>query len=104
MQRVLSWWRGKDHGAPSPGDNSPEIKLHINLPYMMVETQDHVVIDKQCCNIYQPVGGEEGKKYPVIVFVHGGSWRRGDRAHRWFDVYGQNAKILAQAVSFRVLL
>ncbi|KAF0982656.1 hypothetical protein FDP41_011586 [Naegleria fowleri] len=41
-------------------------------------------------------GTQEAVKLPVLFFCHGGSWRRGDRNHRWFDTYSRLAMRVCQ--------
>ncbi|KAG2393839.1 hypothetical protein C9374_003603 [Naegleria lovaniensis] len=41
-------------------------------------------------------GTQENAKLPVLFFCHGGSWRRGDRNHRWFDTYSRLAMRICQ--------
>jgi carboxylesterase type B len=102
FHHVLSWMRPKEEHPV----NKNAVQVMKNIPYLLSTTTvdkegESTVIDKQCCNIYKPPQTKDnGQKFPVLVFVHGGSWRRGDRSHRWFDVYGNNAKYFAQAVRF----
>lgn len=80
-------------------ENKNAVQVLKNVPYYMESIMvGKAIIDKQCCNIYIPPRIKNSDhKFPVIIFVHGGSWRRGDRSHRYFDVYGNNAKYFAQA-------
>jgi len=76
---------------------SPEYDNVIkNIPYNS-EAQDD---DKQCCDIYltntEAQDNNDGQ-HPVIIFVHGGGWSRGDRDHRWFGVYANLATYFTNA-------
>lgn len=37
---------------------------------------------KQSLNIYRPAAGTKGKPLPVVIWVHGGGWRNGDKDNR----------------------
>src|SRR5947209_2751181 len=54
--------------APLPAD---EPKVQRGLPY--VEPKN----ERQMLDVYAPT---EGKNLPVAVWIHGGGWRRGDKA------------------------
>eukprot|EP01080_Neovahlkampfia_damariscottae_P010546 gene10546-3065_t len=66
------------------GENS-ELKIEKNVKYTVEEN------DKLCCNIFTP-NLKDDKIFPTIIFVHGGSWKRGDRNHWYFDVYSRFAQ------------
>jgi acetyl esterase/lipase len=36
-------------------------------------------------DLYRPAGAAAGEKRPVVVYVHGGGWHRGDKAHKIGD-------------------
>jgi acetyl esterase/lipase len=40
---------------------------------------------KRSCNIFFPK--TDKKLLPILFFIHGGSWMRGDRNYRWYDAY-----------------
>lgn len=48
-----------------------EPKVHRNLPYAQPRTE------RQTLDVYAPT---EGKNLPVILWIHGGGWRRGDKS------------------------
>lgn len=48
-----------------------EMQVHRDLPY--VESSD----SHQASDLYAP---QDGKDHPVVVWIHGGGWRRGDKA------------------------
>ncbi|KAL0488225.1 kynurenine formamidase [Acrasis kona] len=75
------------------------IRCFRDVDYLMSDTkrQSKNGVDKQMCNVYVPPEDDSRDYNPVLVFVHGGSWSRGDRSHRWFDVYGNLAKYFAKA-------
>jgi len=37
---------------------------------------------QQRLDVYSPMGGREGEAHPVVVWVHGGGWRNGDKDNR----------------------
>lgn len=37
---------------------------------------------KQSLNVYRPAAKEEGQPLPVVIWVHGGGWRNGDKDNR----------------------
>src|SRR5688500_16528173 len=49
-----------------------EPKIERDIPY--VEPHN----ERQSLDIYAPA---EGKNHPMIVWIHGGGWRRGDKAN-----------------------
>ncbi|KAL9655015.1 hypothetical protein ABK040_008799 [Willaertia magna] len=60
--------------------DSKDYKHQLNI----FKTRKHVINEENSTPIHED-------NLPVIFFVHGGSWRRGDRTHRWFDVYSRMA-------------
>lgn len=46
-----------------------EVKVTQNIKYGSDEAQ---IID-----VYQPDGFQQGNKYPVVIWIHGGGWRNG---------------------------
>jgi len=48
-----------------------EPKVHRGLPYAEPKKE------RQLLDVYAPT---EGKNHPVVVWIHGGGWRRGDKA------------------------
>jgi acetyl esterase/lipase len=48
-----------------------EPKVHRGLPYAEPKNE------RQMLDVYAPT---EGKHHPVVVWIHGGGWRRGDKA------------------------
>jgi len=48
-----------------------EPKVHRGLPYAEPKNE------RQMVDVYAPT---EGKIHPVVVWIHGGGWRRGDKA------------------------
>lgn len=38
--------------------------------------------DKQKLDVYSAIGGPQGEARPVVVWVHGGGWRHGDKDNR----------------------
>ena len=71
-------------------DTNSTIYIHRDIPYKPGSNHP-----KHCLNIFVPKIGasddeqQNGQLLPVLIFVHGGSWRRGDRNHRWFDTYNK---------------
>src|SRR6266571_217309 len=47
-----------------------EPKLHRDLPYAEPKNE------RQTLDVYAPT---EGKTHPVVVWIHGGGWQRGDK-------------------------
>jgi acetyl esterase/lipase len=64
-----------------------KIKIFRNINYTELDE------DKLRCNIFSPNVKE--KQFPTIIFVHGGSWKRGDRNHWYFDLYSKTAEFFA---------
>ena len=48
-----------------------EPKVHRDLPYAEPKNE------RQTLDVYAPA---EGKDHPLVVWIHGGGWRRGDKA------------------------
>lgn len=40
------------------------------------------MVPKQSLNVYHPATKDEGQSLPVVVWVHGGGWRNGDKDNR----------------------
>jgi acetyl esterase/lipase len=110
ISKLRSWIKPTydDKNSTSPNNIhsivSNTIKVMKNIPYNLLATDFETIStqninDKHCCNIFIPPDTQKriDQKFPVIIFIHGGSWRRGDRSHRYFDVYGNLAKYLASA-------
>ena len=57
-----------------PAQISSNVELQAGIPYTDGNPADS---DKHKLDLYLPRGQ---KNYPVLVFVHGGSWRTGDRS------------------------
>jgi acetyl esterase/lipase len=53
------------------GEMSPDVEVHKNIAYI----DDG--LDKHKLDLYLPTGK---KNFPMMVFLHGGSWRSGDRS------------------------
>lgn len=51
--------------------HSAEMKVHRGLAYTEAKSE------RQTLDVYAP---NEGKNHPVIVWIHGGGWRMGDKA------------------------
>lgn len=64
-------------------DVEKEIFYERDIPY----TKNNEY--KQSCNIFFPKTKETS--FPILFIVHGGSWSRGDRNHKWFDCYSNMA-------------
>jgi len=80
-------------------DANSTIFIHKDIPY---KDSGHL---KHCLNIFVPKIEEdkEPKLFPVLIFAHGGSWRRGDRNHRWFDTYNKFCAQLCCNMEFVVV-
>jgi acetyl esterase/lipase len=48
-----------------------DFKLHRDLPYAEPKNE------RQALDVYAPA---EGKDHPIVVWIHGGGWRQGDKA------------------------
>ena len=48
-----------------------DYKVHRDLPY--TESKN----DRRKLDVYAPA---QGKDHPILVWIHGGGWRRGDKA------------------------
>lgn len=53
---------------------SPEVEVHRNIVYTAGDPADS---NKHMLDLYLPKGK---KNFPVMMFLHGGSWRTGDRS------------------------
>jgi hypothetical protein len=90
------------------GDNDRSImnnvNIHKDIPYLDTNHKKHML------NIFVPQSAvDTNSKVPVLIFIHGGSWRRGDRNHRWFDTYNKlciqlcnNMKCITVNVGYRL--
>ncbi len=74
-------------GAAEPA-KTYEIDSVIDLPYYQGEGEHP---KKHKLDLYLPRGGED---YPVVLFVHGGAWRHGDK--NFLGLYIRLAKSLAR--------
>jgi acetyl esterase/lipase len=73
---------------PKPGANADagfEVETHIDLPYRTDKDADPV---RHKLDLYLPKGA---KDFPVLFFVHGGSWRWGSKG-----LYGPFGAMLAR--------
>jgi acetyl esterase/lipase len=52
----------------------PGVKVETNIPYAATSNP------RQALDLYLPTQRKEGEKLPVIVFIHGGGWKAGDKA------------------------
>ncbi|EFC41758.1 predicted protein [Naegleria gruberi] len=71
------------------GNGQFEVESCRDVPYI-ADSDD----PKQKLNIFRTRvkrSSQDQSKLPVLFFCHGGSWRRGDRTHRWFDAYSRMA-------------
>lgn len=70
---------------------------HMNITYKTDSDND-----KHKLNIFTPKAtsrDDTSSLLPVVIFVHGGSWRRGDRNHV-MDVYNRFTKRLCMATQY----
>ena len=51
--------------------HAAEMRTHRDLAYAMTKNK------RQTLDVYAPT---EGKGHPVVFWIHGGGWRRGDKA------------------------
>ncbi len=63
--------RGSDDGSP----NSFEVELIRDIPYFEGDGADAV---RHKLDLYLPKGA---KDFPVLLFLHGGGWARGDKSY-----------------------
>lgn len=61
-------------GAPQPRPVPPEIEAMRDLPYADTDNP------RQKLDLYLPKARKTDKPLPVIVFIHGGGWRAGDKS------------------------
>src|SRR6266480_3001887 len=66
--RILPFFLVLVVAAPILAD---EPKVHRGIPYAEPKNE------RQMLDVYAP---GQGKNLPVVVWVHGGGWRRGDKA------------------------
>lgn len=91
------------------GLNYSEVKLPASqivkdIPYWDSPEADPL---KNRLDLYLP----EGKKWPTLVFVHGGGWRKGDKEYKFVgaDVYGNIGRYFASlgigtaVISYRLM-
>lgn len=77
---------GKDHpNLLKTKDELTTYKVFRDICYYKMDcgTQH----EKHFLNIYKPNEPHQ-EDYPVLIFVHGGGWRRGDRNYL-FNIYGR---------------
>jgi acetyl esterase/lipase len=56
---------------PASSLGAQEPKVHRDLPYAEPKNE------RQMLDVYAPT---EGKNHPVVVWIHGGGWRQGDKS------------------------
>ncbi|HLJ46217.1 MAG TPA: alpha/beta fold hydrolase [Bryobacteraceae bacterium] len=56
-------------------DLAPNVEVHKDIAYALGKPED---AGKHNLDIYTPQGK---KNFPVLIFIHGGSWRSGDRSN-----------------------
>src|SRR5436190_19739041 len=74
-------------GAPARGETRPprqEVREVPNLQYVTGDAADDA---RHRLDLYLPRLPEGSSKPPLVVFVHGGAWRSGDR--RWYGDLGR---------------
>src|SRR5215831_13270368 len=65
--------RSADSERPAKADQPFEVEVVKDVPYNGVKDADP---DKHKLDLYLPKGK---KDFPVLFFVHGGTWKSGDR-------------------------
>jgi acetyl esterase/lipase len=71
----------KGRGLSLPmGTLSPEVEAHKDIVYTDGAPED---VAKHKLDLYLP---KDKKNFPVMIFLHGGSWRSGDRS--WYALLG----------------
>jgi acetyl esterase/lipase len=65
--RIIAAFLALCLAAPLPAD---EPKVHRGLPYAGPKNE------RQTLDVYAPA---KGKDHPVVVWIHGGGWRKGDK-------------------------
>ena len=75
----------------------PNVRVERDIPY--AET-DH---PRQHLDLYLPFK-RESQRLPLIVFIHGGGWRNGDKAigARWLIPYVVTQKFVGASVGYRL--
>jgi len=65
-----------------------------DIPY---RTDIHTTDGKNLADLYLPPQAKNGPKWPLLIFVHGGSWVRGDKSLTVgkLDVYGNIGRFYA---------
>ena len=66
--------RPKAEGAPTQRSVPENIEAKVDLPYAAT------VNPRQRLDLYLPKARKSDKPLPVIVFIHGGGWKAGDKA------------------------
>ncbi|MEO7141982.1 MAG: alpha/beta hydrolase fold domain-containing protein, partial [Bryobacteraceae bacterium] len=74
MSNCLNLVRPAPDSAQSPPGIDPAVAVFRNVTYIAGEPAD---ANKHKLDVYIPKGV---KHFPVLLFIHGGSWRSGDRA------------------------
>ena len=57
--------------STSPVAEENDVTVHKDVPYLDTNHAKHAV------NVFVPKCASSDKLCPVIIFIHGGSWRRG---------------------------
>jgi len=71
----------KGRGLSLPvGSMSPEVEAHKDIVYTEGAPED---VSKHKLDLYLP---KDKKNFPVMIFLHGGFWRSGDRS--WYALLG----------------
>ena len=65
----------KRRGAPAAKPSVPEMTSNLNLRYAELAGVEANLVS---LDVYSPKGGGP---HPVVIYVHGGSWRTGDKSH-----------------------
>lgn len=66
-------------GPPPPP--MPELTRHLDIPYAVIEGVEPKLLS---LDLYAP---KTPGKHPVLVMIHGGGWRRGDKANEGMTKY-----------------
>jgi len=74
------------------------VDMHFDVPY--AGTENH----KQMLDLYLPKNRASADPLPVVVFIHGGAWARGDRRYSSGDVFSlvKSGKYAGVKVSYRL--
>ncbi len=82
---LLAWAQGGfAQGAPPPGAMPVKVseqstgKTHRDIPYARIPG---VASNLLSLDIYTPAGPAKPDGWPVVMMVHGGGWRAGDKAN-----------------------